>query len=132
MIDWLIWSKKLVTIGRDLHIYRRLNIALSMNQRILIKYSENLDSDSSLICENQTLRLFKPEHLVLQTEAFLKCHNIPVRAPNYVFHISILIVSTRASSWRLQIFSLSSSYYSLKNLFVSWVKFNQNAWEICA
>jgi hypothetical protein len=67
---------------------------------------------------------------LLQPGVFLKCHNFLVRAPNHVFHISILIVSMRASSWRLQIFILSSSYYSLKHFFISWVKFNQIVWEI--
>jgi hypothetical protein len=37
----------------------RLDIALSMNQRILTKYGENHDSKSGLIRENQTLRFPK-------------------------------------------------------------------------
>jgi hypothetical protein len=62
--------RRLVTIGRDLHIYRWLDIALYTNQRILTKYGENLDSDSSLVRENQALRFFKPEPPVLQLEHF--------------------------------------------------------------
>jgi hypothetical protein len=129
LIDW--FGRRQVTINRDLHIYRRLDVALFMNQRILIKYGENLYSDLGLIYENWTLRFPKPEPLVLQSGAFLKCHNFLVRAPNYVFHISILIVSMRDSSWSLQIFSLSSYYCRLKHFFVSWVKFNQIVRETC-
>jgi hypothetical protein len=33
----------------------RLDIAISMNRRILTKYSKNLDLDSGLIGENRTL-----------------------------------------------------------------------------
>jgi hypothetical protein len=122
-IDW--FSCRLVTIGRDLHIYRLVDIALHMNRRILTKYGENLDSDSGLICENRTVRFFKPEPSDLQPGAFLKWHNFLVRALNHVWHISILIVSTMASLWSLQILSLSSSSYSLKNFFISWVKLSQ-------
>jgi hypothetical protein len=42
------------------YIYRQLDIALSMNQRILIKCGENLYSDSGMIRKNQTRRFFKP------------------------------------------------------------------------
>jgi hypothetical protein len=101
--------------------YRRLNIALSTNRRILTKYGENFDSDLGLIRENRT----KPEPPVLQFGAFLKCHNFLVGALNHVFNISILIVSMRASSWSLQILNLCSSSYSLKHFFISCVKFNQ-------
>jgi hypothetical protein len=115
--DW--FGQRLVTIGRDLYIYRWLDIALSLNQRILTKYSENLYSDLSLIHENLTLRFSKLETPVLQPVVFLKCHNFLIRAPNHVFHISILIVSMRASWWNLQIFSWSSTSCSLKHVFVS-------------
>jgi hypothetical protein len=123
LIDWFGWIQ--VTIDRDLHVYRQLDIDLFKNQRILTKYGEKLYSDSGLICKNWTLRFLKLEPPVLQLGAFSKCHNLLARAPNHALCISVLIISTRASLWRLQIFSLSSSSYSLKNFFVSWVKFNQ-------
>jgi hypothetical protein len=113
------------TIGRDLRIYRRLDIAISMNQRVLIKHDENLYSDSTLIHEKWTFRFRILELLVLLPRAFSNCHNFLVRASNYVFHISILIVSTRASSLVLQFFSLSPSYGPFIHFFVSWVKSNE-------
>jgi hypothetical protein len=96
-----------------------LDITLTMNRRILTKYDKNIYLDLALIRESRTLGLLKPESLVLQSGAFSKCHNFLVRVLNHAFHISILIVLTRASSWRLQIFSLSSYSYSLKYFFVS-------------
>jgi hypothetical protein len=53
LIDW--FDRRQVTIDRDLHIYSWIDIAIFMNWRILTKYSENLYSDSSLICENRNL-----------------------------------------------------------------------------
>jgi hypothetical protein len=60
--EWLIdfcWLS--FTISHDLHIYRRLDIALFINHRILIKYGEILYLDLSLICENRTLRFYNIE-----------------------------------------------------------------------
>jgi hypothetical protein len=130
LIDWFCWRQ--VTIGHDQHIYRRLYIALFMNRRILTTYSEHLYLDSSLIRENRTLQFSKPKPPVLQPGTFSKYHNFIVWVPNHVFHISILIVSTRDSSWRLQIFSLSQYSCCLKHFFISWVKFNQIVQETCA
>jgi hypothetical protein len=96
-----------------------LDIAIFMNQRILTKYNKNLYPDSGLICENRTLLFSKSEPPVLQPGVFLKCHNFLVRASNHVIHISILIISTRASTWRLKIISLTSYSSSLNHLFVS-------------
>jgi hypothetical protein len=63
MIDLV--KDKLQSIVTYIYIYTRLDIALSMNQRILTKHGENLYSNLSLICENQTLRFFKLEPPVL-------------------------------------------------------------------
>jgi hypothetical protein len=60
-----LFGRRLAIIGRELNIYRWLDIALSMNQRFLTKYGENLDSDLGLIHENQTLLFPKPEAPVL-------------------------------------------------------------------
>jgi hypothetical protein len=127
LIDW--FCRRQVTIGRDIQIYRQLGVALSMNQIILTKFSENFYSDSGLIRENWTLRFSKPETLVLQPGAFSKYRNFLVRAPNHVFYISILIISMRDSSWRLQVYSLSSYSCCLKHFFISLVKFYQIVWE---
>jgi hypothetical protein len=64
------FGRRLIIIERDLHIYRRLDIALFMNRRILTKYDKNLYLDSGLICENRTLRFPKLEPPVLQLEHF--------------------------------------------------------------
>jgi hypothetical protein len=117
------------TIGRDLHIYRWLDIALSINMRVLIKHDENLYSYSTLIHEKWTLQFGILELPVLLPGAFLNYHNFLVQASNYVFYISILIVSTRASLLVLQIFSLAPSYGPYIHFFVSRVKSNEIFWE---
>jgi hypothetical protein len=68
LIDW--FGRRQVIIDCGIHIYTWLDIAVSMDTRILTKYGENLDSDSGLIHEKQTLRFPKPEPPVLHLEHF--------------------------------------------------------------
>jgi hypothetical protein len=119
LIDWLIWSKKSYNGPWPTYIYRSLDIALFMNQRILTKYDENLYLDLSLIRENRTLWLPIPKPLVLQTRASSKYHNFLIRALNHALHRSILIVSMRTSSWMFQIFGFSSYFYRLEHFIIS-------------
>jgi hypothetical protein len=103
----------------DLHIYRRLDISLFMNSRILTKYSKNLYSDLSLICENQTLWFAKPEPLVLQSGVSSKYHNFLVRDANHMFHIPILIISTRAGYLKSSVW-VHLLVVSISSLFLEW------------
>jgi hypothetical protein len=114
--------KDFFTIGHELHIYKPLDIALSMNCRVLIKHDKNLYSDSTMIRENRTFRFQILKHLVLLPGAFLNCYNFLIRSSNYVFHVSILIISTRASTLAAQIFSLAPYSCTSMHFFVSCVK----------
>jgi hypothetical protein len=67
--DWRE-DKEESEVEGDLHIYRRLDITLSINQRVLIKHDENLYSDLTLNREKQTFRFEILKLLVCCREHF--------------------------------------------------------------
>jgi hypothetical protein len=124
MIDWLIWSKTSYNRPWPTYIYvaryRPFHESENPNQiwwKSLLRFGSDLWKPDSPVSQTGTSD-FAPW-------AFWKCHSFIVRATNHAFHISILIVSMRASSWMLQKFSLTSYSCSWKNFFISWVKFSQ-------